>query len=248
MTSANNKGCLCLWRRHQLMRKEGIKMYDAIVFEPLRDMIARVAHFVPTLLLALAILIVGYLLAHAIEKLLTKVLRMIEFDKVMEKMGLVHILKVGEVKHKPSDLIGLLTYCVLMITTLIMTVKVFGLTSVFGMLDSVLAFIPNVIAGVLVLTIGMLIAKTVSAIVFVVAKNADMPLADTVSRLCKYAIMVFVAIIFLKEIGFVALFEGHYPIFIGGIVFAIALAFGLAGKDIASRYLDVLNIKRSDHK
>ena len=98
-------------------RKGGIKMFDAIVFEPLRDMMLRVAHFVPTLLLALAILIVGYVLAHAIEKLLTKVLRMIEFDKVMDKMGLVHILKVGEVKQKPSELIGLLTYSVLIITT-----------------------------------------------------------------------------------------------------------------------------------
>ena len=223
-------------------------MYNAIVFEPLRDMIARVAHFVPTLLLALAVLVIGYTLAHYAEKILTGLLKAVGVDKLMDKIGVTHILKVGEVKRKPSELIGVLTYCVFMITTLITAVKVFGLTSVSGMLDSVLSFIPNVIAGVLVLTIGMLIAKAVSVIVFVVAKNADMPLADTVSRLCKYAIMVFVAIIFLKEIGFVALFDDHYAIFIGGIVFAIALAFGLAGKDIASRYLDVLNIKRSDHK
>jgi len=223
-------------------------MFDAIVLDSLRDMIARVVHFVPTLLLALAILVVGYVLAHYAEKLLAGFLKTVGVDKLMEKMGLVHMLKVGEVRHKPSELIGSLTYCVLMITTLIMSVKVFGLTSVAGMLDSVLSFIPNVIAGVLVLTIGMIIAKAVSVIVFVVAKNADMPLADALSRLCKYAIMVFVAIIFLKEIGFVALFDGHYSIFIGGIVFAIALAFGLAGKDIASRYLDVLNFKRPDHK
>lgn len=222
-------------------------MFDAIVLESLRDMMLRVAHFVPTLLLALAILIIGYVLAHAVEKLLTRILRMIEFDKVMDKMGLVHFLKVGDIKEKPSDLIGSLMYCVLIITTLVMSVKVFGLTAVSGMLDSVLAFIPNVIAGVLVLTIGMLIAKVVSALVYVVARNVDMPLPEAISRLCKYAIMVFVAIMFLKEIGFVALFEGHYTIFIGGIVFAIALAFGLAGKDIAARYLDVLNLKRSDH-
>lgn len=223
-------------------------MYDAIMFEPLMDMMARVAHFVPTLFLALAILVIGYLLAHYVEKLLTSLLKTIGLDKLMDKIGITHILKVGEVKHKPSELIGLLTYCVLIITTLIMAVKVFGLTSVSAMLDSVLTFIPSVIAGILVLMIGMLIAKAMSVIVYVVAKNADMPLADTVSRLCKYAIMVFVAIIFLKEIGFVSLFEGHYTIFIGGIVFAIALAFGLAGKDIASRYLDVLSVKRSDHK
>ncbi|MBI5150022.1 MAG: hypothetical protein HZA28_04540 [Candidatus Omnitrophica bacterium] len=223
-------------------------MFDAIVLEPLRDMITRVANFVPTLLLALAILIIGYVLAHAIEKLFTRLLKMIGFDKVAEKLGIVHYLKVGDVKQKPSELVGMMSYWVFSITVLITAVKTFGLTSVSGLLDSILGFIPSVVAGLLVLTIGMLIAKVVSSMVYIVARNADMPLADTVSRLCKYAIMVFVAIMFLKEIGFVALFEGNYPIFIGGVVFAIALSFGLAGKDIAARYLDVLNIKRSEHK
>lgn len=211
-------------------------------------MMQRVAHFVPTLLLALVILIVGYVLAHAIERALTKLLKMIEFDKVAEKMGLVHVLKIGDVKQKPSELIGTLTYLVLIITTLLMSVKTFGLTAVSGLLDAVLGFVPSVIGGLLVLTIGMIIAKIVSSLVYVIARNMDMPVPETISRLCKYAIMVFVAIMFLKEIGFVALFEGeHYTIFIGGIIFAVALAFGLAGKDIASRYLDVLNFKRPDH-
>ncbi|OGX37634.1 MAG: hypothetical protein A3G91_04435 [Omnitrophica WOR_2 bacterium RIFCSPLOWO2_12_FULL_50_9] len=222
--------------------------YDAILLEPLRDMMLRVAHFIPTLLLALAILIVGYVFAHAFERLLMRLLKILEFDKVAEKMGIAHVLKNGGVKERPSELIGRLTYLVLIITVLIMIVKTFGLTAVSGLLDAVLGFIPSVIGGILVLTIGMLIAQVVSSMVYVVAKNTDMPLPDAVSRLCKYAIMVFVTIMFLKEIGFVSLFEGsHYTIFVGGMVFAIALAFGLAGKDIAARYLDVLNIKKSDH-
>lgn len=221
--------------------------YDAILMEPLRDVMSRLAHFVPTLLLALAILIVGYVLAHAFEKLLVRVLKMLEFDKVADKMGLGHMLRIGGVKEKPSELIGLSIYWVFMIAALITAVKTFGLTAVSGLLDTILGFIPGVIGGLLVLTIGMLIAKVVSSLVYIVAKNADMPLPETVSRLCKYAIMVFVFITFLKEIGFAALLEGHYTMFIGGIVFAVSLAFGLAGKDIAARYLDVLNIKRSEH-
>lgn len=219
--------------------------YDTILLDPLRDMVVRVADFVPTLLLSFAILIVGYFLAHAVEKVLNKFLKMLEFDAVADKMGIGHILRKGGVKHKPSELIGLLTYWVLMIMVLIMSVKTFGLTAVAGLLDTVLGFIPSVIGGLLALTIGMLIAKVVSTLVYIVAKNTDMPLPETVSRLCKYAIMVFVVIMFLKEIGFVGLFEGtHYTIFIGGIIFAVSLAFGLAGKDIALRYLDVLKIKK----
>jgi len=85
------------------------------------------------------------------------------------------------------------------------------------------------------------VAKVISSLVYVTAKNTDMPIPDTLKEVTKIAIVAYVAIIYLKEIGFVALFSGaHYTIFIGGIVFAMALAFGLAGKDVASRYLDVL--------
>jgi hypothetical protein len=219
--------------------------YDILFVEPLRDMMLRVFAFIPTLLLALAILIVGYVFAHAIERLITRLFKILELDKAADKTGLTHILRNGGVKEKPSELVGVLTYWVLMITFLIMSVKIVGLTAVSGLLDSILAFLPNVIGGVLVLMIGMLVAKVISSLVYVVAKTTDMPFPETISRLSKYAIIVFAGILFLKEIGFVSLFEGeHYTIFIGGVVFAVALAFGLAGKDIAARYLDVLNIKR----
>ncbi len=73
--------------------------YDTILIEPLRDMVVRVADFVPTLLLSFAILIVGYFLAHAVEKVLNKFLKMLEFDAVADKMGIGHILRKGGVKQ-----------------------------------------------------------------------------------------------------------------------------------------------------
>ena len=94
----------------------------------------------------------------------------------------------------------------------------------------------------------MYLARFVSTIVYLAAKNTDMPAPVTLTRITKLAIMTYVTILFLKEIGFVSLFMGqHYTIFISGIVFALALSFGLAGRDIASNYLDVLK-KKPTHK
>ena len=112
-------------------------------------------------------------------------------------------------------------------------------------IDKLLAYVPNVISGAVVLIFGMLLAKFIATIVYIAAKNTDMPIPATLARLSKFAIVIYVSIIYLKEIGFVDLFVGaNYTIFLTGIVFALALAFGLAGKDIASKYLGVLDHKK----
>ena len=217
---------------------------DLHMLEPIKEIMMRVMNFVPTFVMALAILTVGYVVTKALTKLLVSFGRTIGIDKASEKIGLTKILKHGGIKEKPSSLIGCLFYWTVMIGVLITTVKIVGLTMASVMLDKVLSYIPSIISGVFILIVGMLLAKFVSVLVYVAAKNTDMPIPDTLAHLSKLAIVVYVAIMYLKEIGFVDLFSGaSYSVFITGIVFALALSFGLAGKDVAARYLDVLKRK-----
>ena len=221
-----------------------------IIAEPLSDILLRVTSFVPTLFLAFFILVIGYVFARAVRKLLSRFLSLIEFDKIMDSVGLSKALRKGGVKDKPSDIVGCVTYWVLMIGVLLMTIKVLGIGVVSSMLDTVLAYIPHVITGAVVLILGMLVAQFVSTLVYITAKNTDMPMPDTLSLLSKLAILVYVTIMYLKEIGFVSIFHGeHYSIFITGTVFAMALAFGLAGKELAGKCLHVFEDKpHHEHK
>ncbi len=220
--------------------------YETLIIEPIRDMFIRVINFIPTLVTAVAILVIGYVLARLLTKLVVTFLRAVEFDKISARVGLTKVLKTGDIKDKPSSLVGCLFYWVMMVGVLITTVKAFGLVMATSLLDKVLAYIPNIFAGVFVLIIGMLLAKFISVVIYLAAKNTDMPIPEVLARVSKWAIIAYVMIIYLKEIGFVSLFVGtNYTIFITGIVFALALSFGLAGKDIAGRYLNVLNVKNS---
>ena len=224
-------------------------IYDTLIFDPLKEMLQRVAGFVPTLFIALGILIVGWVIVKMFSKFLTQILHKIGFDALTDSIGLTKFLKAGGIRRKPSDLLGCITYWVLMVIVLTMTVKSFGLVIVSNLIDKVIGYIPNVFSGVLVLIVGMLLARLVSVLVYVTAKNTDMPSPLILSRLTKFVIMAYVAIMFLKEIGFVALFtDGNFTVITYGIVFALSLAFGLAGRDIAARYLDVINLKKPHHK
>ena len=222
--------------------------FDAFILEPLRDVMERVGSFVPTLLVALVILVIGWIVARLIRKVLSRIFRAIQFDRLSDTVGLSSILRNGGIKHKPGEMLSCLVYTIIMIAVFIMTIKALGLTLASVLIDQLLGYVPSVVSGVFILIIGMLIAKVVSSLVYVTAKNTDMPIPETLSRLSKWAIVAYVIIMFLKEIGFVALFlPDYYTIFVAGVVFALALSFGLAGRDIASKYLDVFNVKKSDH-
>ena len=215
-------------------------MIDTLITTPLREMLAQVAGFLPTVFISMGILLIGLFVSKLISKASLMLFRTIGVDKLTDKIGIATILKTGGIKHKTSDLLSTLIYWILMITVLTMTVKALGLVMVSSLFDQLLAYIPSIVSGVLVLIFGMLLAKVVSGLVYVTAVNTDVPYPDMISRLSRLAITIYVTVIFLKEIGFGVLFEGtHFTIVLGGVVLALSLAFGLGGKDIASRYLDI---------
>jgi hypothetical protein len=223
--------------------------YDTLIVDPFKDMMVQVTSFIPTLVIALGIFIIGWVVFKTVRVLLTKVLTTIGFDYVADKLGISSFLRTGGLRHKPSELISCLTYWVGMVMVLIMAVKSLGLVFASDLVDSVLSYVPSVISGVLVLIVGMLMARFVSIVVYVTAKNTDMPAPATLSRLSKLAIMVYVTIIFLREIGFESLFtDTNYNLLFVGLIFSLALAFGLAGKDVAAKYLDVFKAKKVSHK
>lgn len=219
--------------------------YEFLIVSSASGLFAKIGSFIPTLLVALIILLVGCLLAHTIQRILDDFFKMLKIDMVFEKLGITAMFKTGGITQRPSKMVGSLIYIVLMFMVLMITVKAFGLPMGLAMFDVITAFIPQVIMGIVILIVGMLMAKFTAAIVYLVASNTDMPNPRILSRLAKLPVLVYVGVIYLREIGFLGLFEGvHYTIFMAGLVLTLALSFGLAGKTIAGKYLEFLNIKK----
>jgi hypothetical protein len=121
---------------------------------------SNVAAFVPKLLAALVILLVGYIVAKAVAGILNKVLERVGFDRVVERGGVRQAL--ARSKYDPSDLLAKLVFWTIMLLVLQLAFGVFGANPVSDLLRGLIAYLPNVFVAILILVIAAAITRAVT--------------------------------------------------------------------------------------
>jgi len=217
-----------------------------LIVVPVREMLTKIMAYLPVLLGALIILIVGWIVAKAIRRIVDWLLKTVRFDMMADKAGISEVLRKGNLKTNAREVVSGLVYWLIMIMVLVMVVNALGLPKASDILASLFAYIPNVIGALFVLVVAMFLANFVSGIVRTAAGNANLPKPELLAGISQWAIIIFAVTISLGELGIgTLLVTTTFNIILGGIVLALALAFGLGGKDAAARYLEELRQKRS---
>ena len=220
--------------------------WNNLIVEPVREMLTKIIAYLPVLLGALLILIVGWIVAKIIRWIVDGLLKVVRFDTLADKAGITEVLRKGNLKTSAREVIGGLVYWLIMIMVLVMVVNALGLPQVSDLLASLFAYIPRVIGALFVLVVAMFLASFVSGIVRTAAGNANLPKPEILAGISRWAIIIFAVTISLAQLGIAAiLVTTTFNIILAGIVLALALAFGLGGKDAAARYLEELRQKRS---
>ena len=223
--------------------------WDNLIVEPVREMLTRIMAYLPVLLGALLILIVGWIVAKIIRSIVNGALKVVRFDALADKAGISEVLRKGDLKLTARQVLSGLVYWLIIIMVLVMVANALGLPNASDVLASLFAYVPKVIAALLVLVVAMFLASFVSGIVRIAAGNAKLPKPQLLAGICRWAIIIFAVTISLAQLGIAPLLvTATFNIILGGICLALALAFGLGGKDAAARYLEELKEKRSQIK
>jgi hypothetical protein len=212
-----------------------------VMLEPVRAFMAQVGVFLPHLLLALLILALGFVLAKAASFGLRKALRAINFHIVTGRSGMDGFLQKGGTSVDTTDLLGMLVYWVVVLAALVVAFNTMGLSYVTELLGRVMLFVPRLFVALLILAFGAYFARFVANAVTTYCRALGMGERDAASlaRLARYAIMVFVVMIAIDhlEIGG-AIVRQTFLVILGGVMLAVALAFGLGGKAWAAAHLE----------
>jgi uncharacterized membrane protein YjgN (DUF898 family) len=217
-----------------------------LIVEPVTQMLTRIMAYLPVLLGALVILIIGWLVAKGIRQLVDWLLKAVRFDTMADKAGISEILKKGDLKITARDVVSGLVYWLVIIMVLVMVVNALGLPKASDILASLFAYIPKVIAALLVLIVAMFLASFVSGIVRTAAGNSNLPKPEIIAGISRWAIIIFGATISLEELGIAPLLVvTTFNIILGGVCLALAIAFGLGSKDAVAKYLEELKKRRS---
>jgi len=223
--------------------------WENLIVDPIREMLTKIMAYLPTLLGALIILIVGWIVAKAIKRMVDWLLKAVRFDTLADKAGISEILRKGDLKISAREVVSGIVYWLVVIMVLVMAVDALGLPKASDVLASLFAYVPKVIAALLVLVVAMFLASFVSGIVHTAAGNANLPKPEIFAGISRWAIIIFAVTISLEQLGIAPLLvTATFNIILGGICLALALAFGLGGKDAAARYLEELKEKRSQKK
>jgi hypothetical protein len=217
-----------------------------VIVDPVREMLTKIMAYIPILLGALVILIVGWIVAKAIRRIVDWLLKVVRFDTLADKAGISGILKKGDLKVSAGEVVSSIVYWLIIIMVLVMAVDALGLPKASDVLTSLFAYVPKVIAALLVLVVAMFLASFVSGIVRIAAGNAKLPKPELLAGISRWAIIIFAVTISLAQLGIAPLLvTATFNIILGGVCLALAIAFGLGGRDTVAKYLEELKKRRS---
>ena len=215
-----------------------------ITVEALSEVLQGFVNFLPLLIGALVILIVGWFIAGAVGRVVTELLRRIKFNQVFERGSWKRALEKAEFKVDPSGFIGVIFKWVLVIVFLMAAVEILGLPQFANFLDRVVGFLPNIIVAVLIFVVTVIIADIVEKIVRAGVEGMQVGYGQIVSAIVKWSIWTFAFLAILMQLRVApALIHTLFQGLIALIVISGGLAFGLGGKEVAGEILRDLKNK-----
>jgi hypothetical protein len=210
-----------------------------ILLEPVRGVLLQFGAFLPRLILALFILLVGWMLAKAIRLLVVKALRAINFYVLTERAGIDRFLSQGGIRMDTIGILGTLIYWLVVLASIMVAFNSLGLTNVTELVGRVTLFIPKVIVAVLILALGAYFARFIENTILAYSRNIGLEDAEVLGRFARYAVLVFVVMIALEQVDVASeLVRQSFLIILAGVVFALALAFGLGAQYRVSDLLE----------
>jgi hypothetical protein len=209
-----------------------------VMIEPIRASLHQIGAFLPRVALAVAILIIGWLIAKAVRFAVVRTLRALNFNVITDKAGIDAFLRQGGGDIDTIAVLGALTYWLVILAAMMIAFNSLDLAYVTDLIGRIVLFVPRVMIAVVVLVCGASFARFVSAALTVYLQNIGAGEAALLGRLCMYAIMVFVILIALDQLGLGDILRQTFLILVGAASLGLALAFGLGGQRRAAELIE----------
>jgi hypothetical protein len=208
-------------------------MYDALT-DRLEEGIYQIVDFLPRLAAALGILMVGLAIAKMVERGTDLALHRIGFDRWMQEGGVTEALERAGTTLDPSSVIARLVFWTMMLLVILISASALGITAVSLLFAELLAYVPNVIAAVMVLVLGILLGEFIKDLVL--ASAGGLPGGFNLARAAKGAIILLAVFMALDQLSIAEdIVLVFFVAVVGAAALAAGIAFGLGGRDVAAQ-------------
>lgn len=214
-------------------------LFDRMLIDPFNRIADQSAHVVPILIMVLLTLIIGGFLAFVARWLTFRLLQLARFDRLVQRTGFSSMIERTGVFRSPSDLGARFVQGLVWLFTILFALNAADTPASAGLVMRFVDYIPNMIAAGLVLLLGVVVSRVISRSALLAAVNAQWPGARLIAGGVRVLVMTLAVVIALEQlhIGSLPLLVAFAIVF-AGIVFALAIAFGLGARDMARQWIE----------
>lgn len=212
---------------------------NTLFIEPLQRFTERITAFFPNLLISIILILIGAILAKLLKALVTRVSIFLKVDMLSERFGMIQVLQKGGIKEPLSKLIGQAMFWMIFISFIIMGLDALKVPAVENLMTEFLLYMPNIVLAFIVVFIGYLLGNFFSRAALIASVNAGIMFSGLIGKFVKFTVFIMAATMALELLGIgkdTVLIA--FAVVFGGVVLALAIAFGLGGRDAAKEYID----------
>ena len=231
------------------MQDNLFNVWGDAVLNPLQDLWTRFLTFLPNLVGAIVILVIGWIVAAGLDRLVTQILKQAKLDSTLNKMGTKTLLEKSGLDMEVSEFVGALVRWTILLVAFLAAADVLALSNVTTFLNSILAYIPNVFVAIGILLIGLFAAHFFAGVVRGTVGAARVQTARLLGATTKWTIYIFTLAAALQQLGIASIIIDR---FLTALFFMLALAgglaFGLGGQKAAAESLEDFRKEVSNRK
>ena len=193
----------------------------------------------PEILLAVVLLFAGWLLAKIVRRLAIRFLRAIRFDVLAERAGIEDFLLQGGVKYTTVTLLGATLYWMILLGIFVVLLDSLGVPAAGELFARMVNYLPNVLLAVGILVFGSLLARILGGVVYTYLNNVGSSAAEPVGAVARFAVLAFVLFMAAEQLAIQSqVLVSAFQIAFAALCFALALAFGLGGREWAASVMN----------
>jgi hypothetical protein len=209
------------------------------ILDSLAILWVKLVDYLPNLVAAIIILIIGIFIAKGIAKLVKTVIEALRLDPLIRKINIIQKVEDAGTKVVLSEILAWLIKWFLYIVLLIAISEILKLGQFTVFLKEIALYLPNVIIAVLILVVGLVLGDFVDKLIVSVLKSTRAKLAPLIGTIAKWSIFIFALLAALLQLGVaVTLIQTLFTAIVVTIALAAGLAFGLGGRDAARETIE----------
>lgn len=218
-----------------------IQDWSEITLKSLQNLWEGFIGFIPQLIGALIVFIVGWFISVWIGRFIAEILKRLKLDRIFEKTKWQSAFEKAEFKVSVSDFIGGIVKWVLAIVFLLAAVEILGLGQFAGFLKAIVSWLPNLIISAAIFVVAVIIADFAEKLVKAVVGKMEVSYSKILGTIVKWAVWTFAILAILAQLGVAKeIIQILVSGFVALVVISAGIAFGLGGKDVARDVLENL--------